>query len=138
LAKYDGPEKRYIRRHHITCLSVVYRRKKFFGSAMTAFSPRCELSDVNWRGARFYARDKMRKGSHIEILFEYPLDVEEAAEVPVRAKVVWQEWSTRHRAWRTGVQFVDLVDGVKNAILRIIDGSSKHDQKFRYEEQEIA
>ena len=138
MPKYDGPEKRYIRRHRVSCISVTYRRRRFWKTKMTELSRPCTLSDINWRGMRFYALHRMRKGAVIEVLFECPLDVDAATDsIAIRAHVVWQEWSNRHSAWRTGVRFPQLLDESRNALLKMIDGASEHEKRYHLDEQEI-
>ena len=129
---YKGPEKRYILRHHVTCISVMFKRKRLMRSMMTDSSRPCQLSDINWRGMRFYSPRKLSTGSVIEVSFDCPLDVESSDGAgAIRARIAWQQWSTRHRAWRTGVQFVNVRDKTRDGILRMIDSAVEHEQKFR-------
>lgn len=135
---YDGPEKRIFRRHHIRCVSLTYRKPRLFSRNMTDPSRTCEVCDINWRGVRFYAPSHIGRGKVIEVAFDCPLDVESGDNTgKVRAKIVWQKWSRRHRAWRTGVQFVDLTNDSREGILRMIDSAVQHERRFRNGDQDI-
>lgn len=135
---YDGPEKRIFRRHHTKCISLVYRKKRLFSRSMSGPSRACEVCDINWRGVRFYSPSRIGRGNVIEVEFDCPLDVESGNNAGMlRAKVVWQKWSRRHRSWRTGVQFVDLTNGSREGILKMIDSAVDHERRFRDGDQEI-
>lgn len=135
---YDGHDNRFIRRHHLTCISVMYRRKRLFRGSMTDLSRPCEINDINWRGLRFYSPRRLRRGSVIEMEFDCPIDVESSENTgQVKARVVWRQWSRRHRAWRTGVQFTDVTDKLRDTILHMIDKASAHQLKYRDGEQDI-
>jgi hypothetical protein len=135
---YEGPEKRIFRRHHIKCVSLMYRKRRIFSSNMTDPSRACEVCDINWRGVRFYAPSRIGKGNVIEVAFDCPLDVDSGNGAgAVRAKVVWQKWSMRRRAWRTGVQFVDLTNNSREGILKMIDSAVEHERRFRNGDQDI-
>jgi len=136
--KYDGPEKRYIFRHHVNCISVVYKRRRLLDVFSRGFSRPCALSDLNWRGIRFYAHCKLRKGEIIDLQFDCPVDVESSDSTGrLRARIAWQAWSTNHRAWRTGAFFQDVDDSTRDAILAMLDKAVEHEQKFRYTDQDI-
>ena len=136
MGKYLGPERRYVRRHRIGCVSILYKRPRAFALFMSSYSDPCDASDISWRGVRFYARNKMRAGATLDIAFDcigdFGLD---PSSPPIKAKVVWQQWSDTHNAWRTGVVFHDLRDSERDAILKMIEGSVAFDRRH-YEEFE--
>jgi len=136
--KYEGPEKRYIFRHRVGCIAVLYRRRRLIDAFSKDFSRPCAISDLNWRGVRFYAYNKFRKGEIIEVRFDCPVDVEFADDAgQLRACVAWQEWSNSHRAWRTGAYFPDVGDDTRDAILAMLDKAVEHDRKFHNLDQDV-
>lgn len=132
MAKYDGPEKRYIHRHRTTCISVRYRCKGLRSLVRSRLSDPCEVSDINWRGVRFYAHDKIRKGCKLEVVFDCPVDFSlEGHDGPIMGKVAWREWSKRRSKWRTGIDFLERRDSFRDAMLSMIHNATKHEQQYR-------
>jgi hypothetical protein len=98
----------------------------------------CEIGDINGRGLRFYTADQCRKGTPIEVSFDCPVDIEAAQGIPaLRAKVMWQEWSTKRKCYRTGVRFDHIRDEMREAILKMVDAAAKHDRRYGNGEQDI-
>jgi len=135
---YDGPERRFAHRHHVTCIAVQYRRPKYLGFSKTEMSRPCELGDISGRGVKFYTADKLRTGTPLEVLFDCPMDVEAADSIPaLPGKVMWQEWSTKRKCFRTGVRFDHMRDEMRDTIMKMVDAAAKHDRRYGNGEQDI-
>jgi hypothetical protein len=134
MGKYLGPERRYVKRHHVNCVSVLYRRPLIFALITSAFSRSCDVSDLSWRGVRFYTKRKLRIGMTLDIVFDCIGDFGlGTSSPPIKARVIWQEKSESRKAWRTGVVFLELRDAERDAILQMIEGSVAYDQRFTAE-----
>ncbi len=129
-------EKRYIHRDHVKCISVFFRRPGIL-SLFSASPPHpCAVSDINWRGLRFYAPCKLRKGTIIKLRFDCPLDVQSSPDgLPTQAWIAWQEWSKSHKAWRTGARFVDMRESQRESVLKMIDSAASHEKRFQYDQE---
>jgi len=134
MGKYSGPERRFVKRHHVNCVSVLYRRPLLFALVSSALSRPCDVSDLSWRGVRFYTKRKLRIGATLNIVFDCVGNLGlYISSTPIQGRVIWQERSESHKAWRTGVAFLPLRDAERDAVLQMIEGSVAYDQRFTAE-----
>jgi hypothetical protein len=138
MARYDGPEKRFIRRYRVNCATLLYKPPIFLGIGTTRVPRRGDISDLSWRGVKFYTPHKLKVGTAIEVTFECMADSGLDAEAfPTKAKVVWREWSNRHQAWRTWAIFLDMREAQRDAILKMLEAAVAFDHRQRGDYEEI-
>ncbi len=137
MGKYEGEERRFIRRHRVNCVSVTYKRPRLLGLLTSPESRACDVSDINWRGMRFYAANRLRRGTVISVLLDCFLNASLSNNGrTVKARIAWQRWSKTHRAWRTGAAFLDLRDAERDGILKMLEGAVALDRRHHEEDED--
>jgi hypothetical protein len=138
MPRYDGHEKRFIRRYRVGCITLLYKPPIFLGMGVSRIPRRSDVSDLSWRGVKFYTQHKLKVGTTIDVAFECMADSSlDASDFPTKAKVLWTEWSTRHKAWRTGAIFLDMREVQRDAILKMLEAAVAFDHRNRGDFEEL-
>jgi hypothetical protein len=91
----------------------------------------CDVSNVTSHGVRFYTRTKLRRHTVIEVRFDVPEGVYRLqGDSHLRAKVIWQKWSSRHDAYRTGAQFIHVSNAMHTDLARMMQDAALHSRRF--------
>jgi hypothetical protein len=129
--RYQGPERRQSHRHHLKCLKVHFRRPLLWRFLMSRESGPCEVSNVTSRGVRFYTKAKLARRMIIDVRFDVPVGVYRLqGDIRLRARIIWQKWSTHHEAYRTGAQFIHLAQTVRKDLARMVQEAALHSSRF--------
>ncbi len=128
---HRGPERRQTRRHRLTCLKVRYRRPLLWRLVQSREGEPCEVSNITSHGVRFYTKTKLRRHVVIEVRFDVPEGVYRLqGDSHLKARVVWQKWSSRHDAYRTGVQFIHVSQATHTDLTRMMQDAALHSSRF--------
>ncbi len=98
---------------------------------MLGESDPCDVSNVTSHGVRFYTNAKFRRGMIIDVRFDVPVGVYRLqGDCRLRARVIWQKWSTHHEAYRTGAQFTHLAQPTRSDLARMVQDAALHSSRF--------
>lgn len=116
---WDGTERRKHKRYGVKNSTVRYCRAGLL-AFLRNFSDRYLLLNICEGGLHFITREELAPRTSINVLLEFPaLD----SPLRVRGRVIWNQKSREHDAFRTGVEVVSLSQKAQRLLRHVLDNT---------------